>query len=306
MQTQALARPRRHRAGVDETALAWGLGWFSVGLGFARVGAPGVFARLIGLPDTAATRRVLQASGAREIASGVAGLVRPESAVPLWARVAGDAVDLAALALSLGGRRVRHGRLLAAMAAVAGVAALDVLAGRQRERASEADRPVTATITIQRTPVQVYAAWRNLEDLPRFLAAIAEVRSLGDGSSRWTAVGPAGAAVEWVAALVDDQPGERIAWQTVEGAVVEHEGEVTFRPAPGDRGTEVRWSMRCGTRGGAVGTAIARAFAAPKMLADLRRFKQVLETGALVRSDASIHLALHPARPSDGAEASAR
>jgi uncharacterized membrane protein len=299
MQTRSLDHRTDGHSRDGAHLLGQGLGYFSLGLGFAEVAAPGALAEAIGLRDDAPTRRVLQAFGAREIAAGAAVLSRRGSAVPLWARVAGDALDLAAIALAARGRRVRWGRLLFAAAAVAGVTALDVLAARRLQRLRAAEEPATAGISINRTPVQVYAAWRDLSDLPRFLAAVASVETLGEGRSRWTASAPGGAAVTWVSEITDDRPGERLAWRTVEGSEVEHEGEVTFRPAPGLRGSEVRWTMRSRAGGGGVAEAIAGAFAAPKMLADLRRFKQVMETGALVRSDASIHKGLHAAQPSE-------
>ena len=73
---------------------------------------------------------------------------------------------------------------------------------------------------------------------------------------------------------------------------------MTFKAAPGDRGTEVLVAMEIDAPGGAIGDAIAKRFAEADTKGDLRRFKQVLETGEVVKSDASIHALPHPARPS--------
>ena len=281
----------------DGSSMAQGLAWFGLGLGLAEVVAPSTLAHLVGVPDKPATRATLRALGAREIASGAAIMSARSSPVPVWARVVGDAIDLAVLGLALGARRTRTPRVLVAMAAVAGVAALDVFTALRMGRSIAVAKPVSATVTIQRTPVQVYAAWRNLHDLPRFIDSLSAVRALDERRSRWTAKAPAGLTVEWDAEIVDDQPGERIAWRTVPGSDIEHEGSVTFRAAPGQRGTEVHWEMRHGGRVGRVAEVVAGAFASEKMAADLRRFKQVMETGALVHSDASIHRGLHPAQP---------
>jgi len=57
---------------------------------------------------------------------------------------------------------------------------------------------------------------------------------------------------------------------------------------------------------GSAGRVIARLFGeAPEQQieADLRAFKQVLETGEVVHSDASIHRGRHPARPTGDASA---
>src|SRR5690606_31944555 len=83
-------------------------------------------AGLIGLRDNDLTRWVMRGMGVREITSGVGILSRPRLAGWVWSRVGGDAVDLALLGLSLRARRNSQGRLLGAIGAVLGVAALDV------------------------------------------------------------------------------------------------------------------------------------------------------------------------------------
>ena len=80
-----------------------------------------------------------------------------------------------------------------------------------------------------------------------------------------------------------------------------HHGEVEFRPAPGDRGTEILVELRYSPPAGRAGASIAKLFGkepSQEIAADLRRLKQVLETGEVVHSDASIHRGMHPAQPS--------
>jgi hypothetical protein len=89
--------------------------------------------------------------------------------------------------------------------------------------------------------------------------------------------------------------GERLEWRTVRGSKLPNRGSVTFRPVLGGSATEVCVELQVGTR---IGAAIADLFAGPKLEGDLRRLKQVLETGEVVRSDASIHRGPHAARPS--------
>jgi uncharacterized membrane protein len=106
---------------------------------------------------------------------------------------------------------------------------------------------------------------------------------------------PAGTTVEWDAEITDDVPGERIAWRSLEGASVGNRGQVEFRPAPGGRGTEVHaqleYAPRGGApRGGALASVIARLFGEEpqqQVSDDLRRFKQVVETGEIARSEGS-------------------
>jgi hypothetical protein len=115
-------------------AVAIGLGWFSIGLGLAELLMPRALARAAGLPGREA---LVQLYGAREIATGLAILLSRDKAPAVWARVAGDALDVATLAT---GEQPRSG---AAMAAVGPVVALDLwTAARLQARRNKRLRPV--------------------------------------------------------------------------------------------------------------------------------------------------------------------
>ncbi|MBY0232525.1 MAG: hypothetical protein K2W96_24870 [Gemmataceae bacterium] len=110
------------------------LGWFSVGLGLAEALAPKSMERLTGVRGEG----MLKAFGLREIATG-AGILgsstRPTAW--LWGRVAGDVMDLAAIATQAGEADDpdRRTRLLASGLAVAGVTVLDVICAMQMQAA---------------------------------------------------------------------------------------------------------------------------------------------------------------------------
>jgi len=276
--------------------LSRGLGWFSLGLGLAEIAVPRVLARAIGVDHRGRTGATIRAMGARELANGLGILARPRDALPLWARVAGDAVDLAFLAWAFGAKRTHTQRLVGAIAAVAGVAALDVLASRRAVRSQRhAVKPIRRTITIYRPAADVYSFWRDFEQLPMAVSGLESVVELGGGRTRWTARLPAGGTVQWDAEVIEDRPGERIEWRTVRGSKLPLRGTVTFRPVMGGSATEVCAEMQVGR---VLPAALAGLFGGPKLEGDLRRIKQVLETGEVVRSDASIHRGPHPARPS--------
>jgi uncharacterized membrane protein len=149
--------------------------------------------------------------------------------------------------------------------------------------------------------------WRHLDNLPKFMAHLEEVRPDGNGRSHWRAGGPFGRTIEWDAEITEDVPGHRIAWRSVGSADIHNEGSVQFVPAPGGRGTEVHVKLRYELPGGKLGQAVARYFGEDprqQLDDDLRRFKQVAETGEVVRSEgapggkrARREFPQHPARP---------
>jgi hypothetical protein len=116
------------KTGRGTEAIANGLGWFSIALGAAELLAPRATARTVGLERDA---RVVQAYGLREIASGVAILASGNPRPWLWARLAGDAIDVATLAPALRHDDGRRSRALIGIAAVLGVAVLDFLSARR-------------------------------------------------------------------------------------------------------------------------------------------------------------------------------
>lgn len=108
---------------ADPLSLARGLGWFSLGLGAAEILAGGSLSRGVGASGWAGLTRLF---GAREVAAGI-GLLAMRRLMPwMWARVAGDALDLAALACALAPSNDKRARAGGALALVAGITALDI------------------------------------------------------------------------------------------------------------------------------------------------------------------------------------
>jgi uncharacterized membrane protein len=154
----------------------------------------------------------------------------------------------------------------------------------------QSDQAARSVITINATPEELYRRWRDLEQLPTFMYHLESVQTTGDGRSHWVAKAPAGRTVEWDAEITDDNPGDRIAWQSLEGASVENSGAVSFRPAPQGKGTEVSVEIQYAPPGGALGSMVAKLFGEEpnqQISDDLRRFKQLVETGEIARSDGS-------------------
>jgi uncharacterized membrane protein len=149
---------------------------------------------------------------------------------------------------------------------------------------------VSKTVTIRQTPDAVYEFWRRLENLPRFMHHLEDVRVTDPRRSHWVAKVPGG-TIEWDAEITEDVPNERLAWQSINGAEIENRGIVRFRPAPADRGTEVKVDVYYDAPGGTAGATVAKWFGEEpqqQVRDDLRRFKQVMETGEVVRSEGSL------------------
>jgi uncharacterized membrane protein len=142
----------------------------------------------------------------------------------------------------------------------------------------------TTSIIIDRPRDELYSAWRNFDNLPRFMQHILEVTTYDDRRSHWVARMPLGQRVEWDSEVTEDVPNERIKWQSTGDSAVQHHGEVRFRPATDGRGTEVDVDLHYLPPGGSVGTAFARLISGLtryEIQADVRRFKQLMETGEI-------------------------
>jgi uncharacterized membrane protein len=212
----------------------------------------------------------------------------------------------------LGTRHSVRKRALTATAAVASVALIDTLAERELARKRNGGTrlgarhgiQVNRAITVNCSPEEAYRFWHDFQNLPRFMHHLERVEVDG-GHSVWRAKAPAGLTVEWRAEIVLDVPNELIAWRALPESDVPNEGAVRFRTAPGERGTEVHVELRYDPPAGRAAALVAKLFGeepGQQVASDLRRFKQMVETGDVTRSDASIHSKLHPARPSADAE----
>ena len=269
--------PQRKSNGNDPwERLANGLGWFSIGLGLSELIAPGPMANFIGVRNSGSNRSVLRAYGAREIAAGIAILVQERPSGWLWARVAGDLLDFGSLASSVASSGSSAGRLARSMGAVAGVAALDFYCAshmdrlpqsrmnqdQQSQRASNA-----AVITIEGSPDDLY---RRLHEFMRSRADSGESRIFTSGAE------------------ISEDPGSHtLRWRARPISGITVAGNVRFEPAPANRGTIVFAELESPSNG-----MVARV--AGKLLGiagsellqnELRKFKQLVETGEIATSD---------------------
>ena len=142
---------------------------------------------------------------------------------------------------------------------------------------------------INRPRQALYEYWRDFTNLATFMENVKEVVVLDAGRSQWTIAGPGGADVDLVSEITEDIPGERIAWTSSEGSDVDHEGWIAFKDNAFGRGTEVRIFISYDPPAGALGKVVAKVMQRePRVQArrELRRFKQLMETGEISTSKA--------------------
>lgn len=141
---------------------------------------------------------------------------------------------------------------------------------------------VQKIITVNKPPAELYQFWRNLENLPRFMRHVKEVRQLDQEKSHWRVAIIQNIELEWDAHITVDRPNEMIAWETLPGATVGNRGYVKFIPAPGNRGTEVSVALEYDPPGAALGLAageMVKFIAAHDIEEDIRAFKRMMEAG---------------------------
>jgi uncharacterized membrane protein len=140
---------------------------------------------------------------------------------------------------------------------------------------------VVRSVTLNRSPEELYRFWRDFENLPRFMTHLVSVKVDGN-RSHWVARGPLGKHVEWDAEVINEEPNRLIAWRSLEGSEVATAGSVHFDPAPGGGGTKVTVVMKYDPPAGRVGALIAKLFGedpARQIQEDLGRLKQLMEAG---------------------------
>ncbi len=154
------------------------------------------------------------------------------------------------------------------------------------------DTTARSSVTVNVSPEEAYRFWRDFENLPRFMRHLESVSVMGARRSRWVAIGPMGARVEWEAEIVSERPNEAISWRSLPDSEIEVEGLVEFRRAPGNRGTIISVWTRFRPPAGAAGRMVAKMLGKdPSFLMeqDMRRFKALVETGEIPTTEGQPH-----------------
>jgi hypothetical protein len=125
---------------MNARGIAYGLGWFSIGLGLAEIFASRRIARSL---DAESHRRLIQGFGLREIVAGIGLLQAPAHSARTWNRVAGDGMDLVALGAAAR-KSPRNAFVWGSLAFVVAATVADVLTARALDRETGETLPMTA------------------------------------------------------------------------------------------------------------------------------------------------------------------
>ena len=143
---------------------------------------------------------------------------------------------------------------------------------------------ITQAATIRKPADELYAFWRNVENLPAIIRDPVSITPVSNIESHWSVSAPGDRRVEWDALIINDEPGRLIAWRSREDSQIANAGSIRFELAPGDEGTEVTVSLEYIPPGGAIGAWIAKLSgeeAGQQVGQALRRFKALMEAGEI-------------------------
>ena len=172
------------------------------------------------------------------------------------------------------------------------LAAAGGLLAYKAAQASSTTADTHAVFLVNASSEQAYGLWRNFAGLPRFMVHLKSVRELDGGRSEWVALGPGQREIRWNAEITEDTPSQRIAWRSLPNSDVQTSGSVDFRADPQRRGTFVSANVQYGLPGGALTSGLATLFGKnPEFVVreDLRRFKQLLESGEVPTTRGQTH-----------------
>jgi uncharacterized membrane protein len=118
------------------------------------------------------------------------------------------------------------------------------------------------TFVVNRPRKDVYAAWRDLSSLPRFMKHLKSVHEISGTRSHWEAKIPEGSpiSISWDAEIVKEEPETLLAWRSLPGSTIDNAGKVEFRDALGHQATELRVTIIYRPPAGNIGTGVAKLF----------------------------------------------
>ncbi|HEY2674320.1 MAG TPA: SRPBCC family protein [Rugosimonospora sp.] len=151
------------------------------------------------------------------------------------------------------------------------------------------DNAIEASVAIHRPVADVFSFYRDFENLPRFLGDVMAIERIGAATFRWTIEGPLGIRLRSTIKLAEERANELIRYETTAPPGMRTRWAVHFTPGPGPGRTEVREVLKT-PFGGLGRTALSLVGKPPaeEVAANLRRLKQVMETGGVTDTDHAV------------------
>lgn len=115
------------------------------------------------------------------------------------------------------------------------------------------------------------------------MSYLQSIEVLDDKRSRWAAKPIRGLTLEWEAEITAEEPHRLLNWRSVPTSEVQTAGSVQFNPLPGGHGTAVIVEMHFDAPQGVGGLLrpLSNLITEAAIRRDLRRFKQIMETGEI-------------------------
>lgn len=140
---------------------------------------------------------------------------------------------------------------------------------------------ITEDIVVNAPKDQVYAFWRELSNLPKFMEHLKSVEEISEGVSLWTANTPGGMVdLQWNAEITREEAGTYLGWQSLEGSMIDNAGKIEFRETLNGTGTELHIEIDYFPPAGSIGRGIVSLFNGifERMIReDIQRFKTYAE-----------------------------
>jgi uncharacterized membrane protein len=146
---------------------------------------------------------------------------------------------------------------------------------------------IRGAVTIKGSPGELYQLWRDPHNFVCAFDHFAQIQVRSDKESHWIVEAPMGKKIEWDSWITGEIPGQLIKWKSSDDSPLPNHGKLTFKSAPGDKGSELVLEMhfdlpvKLGRKlSGIIGMA-------PKTIAQqaLRRFKSLVETQEIPLAD---------------------
>jgi len=151
------------------------------------------------------------------------------------------------------------------------------------------ENAIEASVTIERSVEDVFSFYRDFKNLPRFLGDVIAIDQIDPAISRWTVEGPLGIRAKWTIEVTEDRTNELIRYETVTLPGLRTYWKIHFAPGPEASETEVREVMRAPLgKLGRIALALIGKYSAEEVSSNLRRLKQLMETGKVTDTSHSV------------------